>query len=82
MKILLNLRVPAIKKEFDMFVPDDLRIKVVTTLIAQSIEELSNHQFVSSGNECICSMEKDIVLRPNATLASYGIQNGDHLILM
>ena len=51
MKILLNLRVPAIKKEFDVFVPDDLRIKVVTTLIAQSIEELSNHQFVPSGNE-------------------------------
>ncbi len=82
MKLLLNVYVPAVGKKYDILVPDFLRIKSVTALIAGTVEELSNHLYVSSGEERLCSVEKNIVLRTNTTLQRYGIQHGDHLIMM
>lgn len=82
MKILVNVSVPAIGQKHDIFIPDDIRIKSVISLIAEAISEISNHLYVSSGNEALCSAEKNILLRSNATLAQYGIQNGDHLVMM
>lgn len=82
MKLLVNVFVPAIGEKYDILIPDTLRIKMVTTLIAGTIEDLSNYRYVSSGEECLCSAEKKILLRHNATLQKYGIKNGDHLILI
>lgn len=82
MKILLNIYVPAIQQEYDVLIPDDLRIKNAVSLIVRVITESSGQKYVSSGEECLCSVEKSILLRGNATLDKYGIQNGDHLIMM
>lgn len=82
MKLLVNVFVPAIGEKYDILVPDFLRIRSVTTLIASTVEQLSDHMYVPSGEECLCSAEKTILLRSNATLEKYGIQNGDHLIMM
>lgn len=82
MKILVNVYVPAIDMAYDILVPRVLRIKNITALIAEAVENLSNHIYVSSGAECLCSKDKRILLRPNATLEQYGIQNGDHLVMM
>lgn len=82
MKILINVSVPAIEEKYDVLIPKFLRVRTVTTLIAEAVEHLSNHMYVSSGEEYLCSADKNILLRPNATLERYGIQNGDHLILM
>lgn len=82
MKLLVNISVPAIGEKYDILIPAFLRIKSVTNLIAEAVESLSNHMYVPSGDESLCSADKNILLRPNATLEQYGIQNGDHLILM
>lgn len=82
MKLLLNIRIPSISESYDMLVPNDMRIKSIVSLIVGAVENLSNHMYVSSGEECLCSVEKNILLRHNATLEKYGIKNGDHLILM
>lgn len=82
MKILVSLHVPAVSATYDVMIPDTLRIKSAVTLIANTVETLSNQSYVASGMECLCSVEKNIMLRNGATLQKYGIQNGDHLILM
>ena len=82
MKLLVNISIPAISERYDVLVPDDLRIKMVASLIANTVQDLSGGRYVVSGEECLCSTEKNILLRHNATLEKYGIQNGDHLILM
>lgn len=82
MKILVNIYIPAISQNYDVRIPDSLRIKNVVSMIADTVEELSRNLYVSSGDEQLCSVEKNILLRHNATLAQYGIQNGDHLVLM
>ncbi len=82
MKILVNVYVPAIGERYDILVPDFLRIRSVTSLIANAVENLSDHLYVPSGEECLCSAEKNIMLRSTTTLETYGIRNGDHLIMM
>ena len=82
MKLLIDVYFPAITRSYDILIPDSLRIKTVVSLIASTVEELSNHLYVASGNENLCSVEKNILLRPNATLEQYGIKNGDHLVML
>lgn len=82
MKIIVNIYIPAISQSFDVLIPNDLKIRIVTNLIAEAIEKMSNHLYLSSGNETLCSKDKNIILRSNTTLEKYGIKNGDHLILM
>lgn len=82
MKVLVTVHVPAIAEKFDVLIPKTMRIKSVVTLIAETVGTLSNQLYVSSGEECLCSAEKNILLRYNSTLERYGIQNGDHLILI
>lgn len=82
MKLLLNIYVPAIGQQYDILVPAFLRVKSITTLVAGAVEELSNHLYVSTGEECLCSAEKNIRLRANTTLDQYGIKNGDHLVML
>ena len=82
MKILLNVYVPAVGMEYDILVPRFLRVKSITSLIAGAVENLSNHMYVASGAECLCSADKNILLRPNATLEQYGIQNGSRLVMI
>ena len=82
MKILVNIYIPAISEKYDVLIPENIRIKSVASLIANAVEDLSNHLYVASGEECLCSVEKNILLRHNATLQQYDIKNGDHLIMM
>ena len=82
MKLLVNIYVPAIAAGYDIRVPSSLRIRTITSLVAKTIEDLSNHLYSESGEECLCSVEKKILLRSNATLEMYGIKNGDHLLLI
>ena len=82
MKILVNVFVPAIGKKYDILVPDFLKVRTVTSLVARAVVNLSDNMYVPSGNEKLCSAEKDILLNSNVTLEKYGIQNGDHLILL
>ena len=82
MKELVSIYVPAVGLKYDILVPDDVRIKNIISLVAGAVENLSNHKYVASGEEYLYSAEKGILLRPNATLEKYGIQNGDHLVMM
>lgn len=82
MKILVNVSVPAISESFDISLPDSMRIKNAVSLIATTVEEISNCMYVVSGEEQLCSVEKNILLKSNATLQRYGVENGDHLVMI
>ena len=82
MKILVTVVVPAISAEYDMLLPDFLIINEMVPLIASSVEELSNQVYISSGQEFLCLKERNTLLKHDATLAQYQIQNGDHLVLI
>lgn len=79
-KILINLYVPAIHEYYDIFVPHILPVKDICKLLGKAIEELSNRQYITSGEEILCSAERQNILNPDWKLIEYGIQNGEHLL--
>lgn len=82
MKLLVNVYIPSISERYDILVPDDVRIKNIISLIAETVEVLSGYRYAASGEECLYLAEKNILLRHNAFLKQYGIQNGDHLVMI
>lgn len=82
MKILVNVSVPAIFGDYDILIPSFLTIGEIIPLIANAVEELSNSMYKSSGNESLCHAERAVLLNQNITIKEYGIQNGDHLVLI
>lgn len=82
MKILVNVHVPAISKNYDMLLPGTLSVQSITELIARSMEEFTNRLYVSSKNEKLCLVEREVILRPESTLDENGVENGDHLMIL
>lgn len=82
MKVLVNIFIPSISENYDLLIPDFLPIKELTLLIAEAVEYLSNHRYVSSRQEFICSADQELLLRKDLTLKDYQIKNGDHLFIM
>ena len=77
-KILVHVGVPVISGSYDILLP----VRELTPLIAQAVEDLSDHLYPISGGEFLCSGDKRLLLREDETLGSYCLQNGDSLLLI
>ena len=82
MKILVNVKIPAINGEYDMLIPDFEKIETITSLITDIASEMSGNQYVSSGEEVLCHRENRVVLGTGHTLKDYDVKNGDTLLLI
>lgn len=82
MKILVNVSVPAVGESYDILIPGHLKIGAAIALIAEAAEGLSGQRYTASGEERLCSADKNTLLRPDLTVMGYGIRNGERLILM
>lgn len=80
-KILINLFVPTIGKHFDVFIPEFLPIKTVCELLGKVVMELSDEEYISSKQELLCSLDKQLILDFEQTLSDYNVKNGETLIL-
>ena len=81
-KILIKLIVPAVMESFDIFVPQELDIAMLTSLISKGVEDLCRERYVSSQEEKLCLKDPDTLLHPERTLMEYGIKDGSVLVLM
>lgn len=81
-KIIIRLIVPTISREFDMYIPVSITISELTNLMIKAVEDITNKRYVSSGNEILCLKEKNTMLIQEAMVQSYGIQNGDHIVMI
>lgn len=80
-KLLVNLSVPSICESYDILIPDFMRIRVLTPILAGLVAELSSDRYVVSGKECLCIREHSKSLDRRSTVKECGIRNGDHLLL-
>lgn len=81
-KLLLTLEVASISQNFEILVPDFLKVKELVPLFVKVAEELSGNLYKSSGMEFLCSAVENTILDSNSTLEEYNIKNGDHLIML
>lgn len=80
-KVLIDLFVPAIESHFDVFIPNFLHINMVIELLGKAIENMSNGEYISSGQEILCSVDRKQVLNMEHTLRDYDVKNGEFLML-
>lgn len=80
-KILICLKVPAISRSFDLFVPIDMKIDELTKIITKGVVEMSNNSYIASNQENL-NLNNNILLNPQLTLQSYGIKDGAIIFLI
>lgn len=81
-KILVSLFVPAVQEKYDLFVPSDLEIGTLSSVLANAIHDLSNGRYSVSEKEMLLRTFPDAVFDPNKTLFEYDIGDGTELILI
>lgn len=80
-KILVNLTVPAIHESFDILLPDFIRVRQLTPVVAEAVAEVSYGRYVISGRERLCGGAPEKELEPDFTAAECGVTNGSKLLL-
>lgn len=80
-KIIICLRVPAINRSFDVFVPPDMIIDELIQILVKGVIEMSDNSYTSVGEESL-NLKNNILLNPALTLKAYGIKDGEELFLI
>lgn len=80
-QVLINLYIPSLGQKYDVFIPTFLTFRELCGLLGEGVETLSQGQYRSSGQEFLCSLERNQILREECRPKDYQIQNGEHLIL-
>lgn len=81
-KLIINLKVPAICEQYEIWIPISIKIDDLVKLLAESVRELSKERYICTNEELLCFERKKIVLAGNKMLREYGLKNGDCLIMM
>ena len=81
-KVLIELHVPAIYTQFDIFAPIDVPIKDLKGILTNGIVEITNGKYIASECEQLCLKEPTGLLNPSLTLQDYGIKDGMQLYLI
>lgn len=80
-KVLVNVACAALGESYDVFVPKAVTVGQAAVLLGQAIEEASNHRYIASGTELICTSDGKRLLDRSTIFGACGIENGDHLVL-
>ncbi len=81
-KILVRLLVPAVQETFDLFVPQDLEISVLTKLMSDGLETICKDRFSSAEISFLVQKDPDRLFEPSHTLMDYGVEDGAQLVLL
>lgn len=81
-KKLVSLYVPAVQERFDLMVPMELEIGMLTSLLTDGVRELCKGRFAPSGQETLSLRQSTALLDPGRTLSDYGVEDGAQLVLV
>lgn len=81
-KLLINLYVSVLLRDYDLLVPQEVKIQKVKDLIADGVAEMSRERFQKSGNEVLMREGAAKPLHPEKTLYDYDVRDGERLILI
>lgn len=81
-KILIEVYVPSIEKTFDVYIPKNLKMFEIESLVSNSIAELSSGYFAKSSDTVLCDRKNGLVLDINKSASELGLENGSTLMLI
>lgn len=81
-KVMVVLEVPVLRQSYEMLLPQYVSIEMLLVLIVEAVCSVSGQIYQDSGQEFLCSKRHGRILDDRMTLQEYGIQNGEHLLLI
>ncbi len=81
-KLLVSLFVPAVDGHYDVFLPRDLKVKILTNILADGVADLCNGRYSRSNKEFLVMLEPSSLLNPESCLDDYGVKDGARLALI
>ena len=81
-KILLEVYVPMLEEEYDVFVPIYIKIANVTRLINEAIVDLSSGSFPLKKDILLYNRSNGLMLDPKCNVKEAGLVNGSQVILI
>ena len=80
-KILIELYVPSINENYDVFIPTSRKIYEVENMLSKMIEELSLNRY-SNNENILCYFEDGKIINRNLRVIDCKITNGTKLMLI
>lgn len=81
-RVTVEVYLPAAQKAFDVQVPADSRLSLVTELIGRTLEEVSDGLYCADAAAALCERETGDILNINMTVWELGLRNGSKLMLI
>ncbi len=81
-KILIELEIPWIEKEYDLFIPVNKKVGTIKRLIEESLVELTEHAYEIKEDTNLYSKDTGSIYDVNQTVRDTDLKNGSRIILM
>ena len=81
-KILIELSIPLIEKNYDLFIPINKKVGTVKKLIEEGLLELTDHNYIIKQDSNFDSKETGEIYDVNKTVRETDLKNGSRIILV
>lgn len=81
-KILLEVYVPSIEKEFDVFIPISKRVGTIKKMIEKGIYDLEADKYLIREDSNLYSKETGYIYDVNLKVVDTDLKNGSRVILI
>ncbi len=81
-KILVELSIPIIEKNYDLYIPINKKVGTVKKLIEEGLLELSDNDYMIKKDSNFYSKETGEVYDVNKTIRETDLKNGSRIILI
>lgn len=81
-KILLEVYIPSIEKEYDIYVPVNKKIGTVKKLVEDGLLDLTDNVYIINNDTNLYSKDTGIMYDVNTKLIDTDLKNGSRVILI
>ena len=81
-KILLEVYVPSIEEEYDLFVPVNKKLGTIKQIIEQGIVDLSDGDYIVKEDTNLYSKETGQIYNVDVKIIDTDLKNGSRIILI
>ena len=81
-KILIELSIPLIEKNYDLYIPINKKVGTVKRLIEEGLLELTDNAYIIKEDSNFYSKETGEIYDVNKTIRETDLKNGSRIVLI
>ena len=81
-KILIELEIPLLEKNFDLFIPINKKVGTIKSLIENSLKDLTDTEYEIREDTNLYSKDTGEIYDVNKTVKDTDLKNGSRVILL